>query len=92
MLPSDRRIPFDRIQKAPEFLITFEGADHMVFGGRRTLPGDLPTLQMVRASTTAFWEMTLRDDAKAKAWLNETTGLQAALGTLGIFEKKTPHH
>lgn len=89
--PSDRRIPFDRIQNAPEFLITFDGADHMVFGGRRTQPGDLPTLQMVRANTTAFWEMTLRNDAKAKAWLNETNGFKAALGTLGTFEKKTPH-
>ena len=88
--PSDRRIPFDRIQNAPEFLITFEGADHLVFGGRRTQSGDVPTLQMVKASTTAFWEMTLRDDAKARAWLNETNGFKAALGTLGTFEQKTP--
>ena len=88
--PADRRIPFDRIQNAPEFLLTFEGADHMVFGGRRTQPGDLPTLKLVKASTTAFWEMTLRNDAEAKEWLSRTNGFQAALGAQGTFEQKTP--
>ena len=88
--PADRRVPFDRIQNAPEFLITFEGADHMVFGGRRSQPGDTSTLKLVQASTTAFWEMTLRNDARAKAWMGETNGFQAALGKLGVFEQKIP--
>lgn len=89
---SERRVPFDSIQHAPQWLITFEGGDHMIFGGRSPkLPAGRGTaiIEMVLQSTTTFWDAWLRDDAAAKRWLSEG-GCQADLGKIGVLEKKQP--
>lgn len=87
----DRRVPFDSIQHAPQWLITFEGGDHMIFAGRSTtLPParQAEMKKLILESTTAFWDATLRNDSTATKWLSDGGGKEA-LGKLGVIEAKT---
>ncbi|MEN6624711.1 MAG: dienelactone hydrolase [Candidatus Sumerlaeia bacterium] len=72
-LAQDRRIPFDNMYGVDCYLLTMNGADHMVFSGRRFDPahrdGDKVYHQLILSSSIAFWEAYLRDDAIAKGWL-----------------------
>jgi predicted dienelactone hydrolase len=88
---SARRRPFDRMQHATAYLLTFTGGDHMVFSGRLATPREHDTefQAMVCAGSVAFWDAYLRDDAAAQKWL-EAGGFAAALGPLGTFEQKHP--
>ena len=91
---ADRRLPFDNIVGADQFIIVFNGGDHMIFSGRlrptsAAGQGERDALfqDLIRQSTTAFWDAYLRGDAAAKAWLAEG-GFEAALGSDGSLEKK----
>jgi predicted dienelactone hydrolase len=88
--PEDRRLPFDHINGADQFLVTFNGGDHMIFSGRgRLMAGakDAAFQSEIRMVSTAFWDAYLKDDAKAKAWLTGDA-CNTALGSDAIFEKK----
>jgi predicted dienelactone hydrolase len=73
----DRRVPFDHITKAPQYLAVFrgEGGDHMVFSGNRwrgkTMASDDAYHADILKLTTAFFDAYLRHDAQALQWLNE---------------------
>lgn len=88
---AERRLPFDHINGADQFLLTFNGGDHMVFSGR--LAGEAarekdPVFQnLVCLGSTAFWDAYLKDDGKAKEWLTGD-GFEAAVNDDGKFEKK----
>ena len=86
----DRRLPFDHIQGADQFLVTFKDGDHMIFSGRGRLVGgekDANFQSDIRMVSTAFLDAYLKDDAKAKKWLTgDDCG--AALGSDAVFEKK----
>jgi dienelactone hydrolase len=89
--PADRRIPYDHISHADQYLVTFEGGDHMVFSGR-PLGGDRAARDaefqaLIRWGTTVFWDAYLKDDAASKAWLTEG-GFAAALGKGAKLEEK----
>jgi predicted dienelactone hydrolase len=88
----DRRVPFDLITNAPEFLITFDGGDHMVFSGEtrpnRNRVFDEEIHDLIRAGTLAFWDAWLRDEPKAKAWLEQD--FSQVLGARGTIEKRLP--
>jgi len=90
--PKDRRVPFDCIANAEEFLVTFDGGDHMIFAGRG-LGGDRtkdPRFQeLIKMSSTAFWDAFLKCDATAKGWFSGG-GFEKALATDGVFEMKSP--
>ncbi len=87
----DRRVPFDSITGAPQFLVTFKDGDHMVFSGasglRRDRAKDAAMHRLILQGTTAFWDAHLRDDATAKQWLSDGP-CEQALGTRGAIEKK----
>ncbi len=86
----DRRVPFDHISSADQFLITFQDGDHMVFSGRGRMAGgekDALFQTYIRMSSTAFWDAYLRGDATAKSWLTGD-GFKIVLGADGAFEKK----
>jgi predicted dienelactone hydrolase len=88
-----RRVPYDCITGSDQYLVTFQGGDHMVFSGRaRQTPKatDAHFQQLVRMATTAFWDATLQGDPTAKAWLSGG-GLLAALGGAGSLEQKAPN-
>jgi len=85
--PEERRLPFDHSNGSDQFLITFKDGDHMIFSGRERLLAnqkDEKFHKLICASTTAFWDAYLREDAKAKAWL--LNGYKAELGENGKYE------
>jgi predicted dienelactone hydrolase len=88
--PADRRVPYDNLRKAARYLLVLDGGDHMVFSGGSRLKGgrkkDPLYLDLIRMSTTAFWDAHLKDDQKARAWL--TTDFARVLGQDGTFESK----
>jgi predicted dienelactone hydrolase len=99
---SERRIPFDHTP-APgtsgndQYLITFEGGDHMIFSGARR-PGiggggdprkDAAFHKLIRISSLAFLDAYLKQNADARAWLQSDNGFKRALASDGVFEMKT---
>jgi hypothetical protein len=67
----ERRLPFDYIHKADQYLIIFTGGDHMIFSGRgRLLGGGKDTVfqDLIRSATTAFWDAYLKDVKPAKVF------------------------
>jgi predicted dienelactone hydrolase len=85
-----RRIPFDHISGADQYLVTLIGGDHMVFSGRGRLPGgrrDELFQRHIRSVTTAFWDAYLRDDPAARRWL-AGGGCEAALKDVAALEIK----
>jgi dienelactone hydrolase len=86
-----RRVPFDHIQGADQFLVTFQDGDHMVFSGRPrgVVGGEKDELfrGLILMSSTAFWDAYLKGDAQAKTWL-AGTGFTTVLKQNGKFEKK----
>jgi pimeloyl-ACP methyl ester carboxylesterase len=86
----ERRLPFDHITAADQYLVIFNGGDHMIFSGRGRLAGgrkDSVFQDLIRPATTAFWDAYLKDVKPAKKFLTED-GLQKLLGTEGTLEKK----
>lgn len=86
---ADRRVPFDQIRGADQYLVIFKDGDHMVFAGlTRFRKSDEDRLfhELTQMSTTAFWDAYLKGDAKAREWL---AGFQAVLGPNGSFERKS---
>ncbi len=89
----DRRLAFDHINKADQYLLIFQDGDHMVFAGMKDLMGRRPKdpvfHELILKSTTAFWNAYLNGDASEKAWLADGD-FKKALGANGTFEKKIP--
>ena len=84
----DRRLPFDHITAADQYLVIFAGGDHMIFSGRgRLAKRDTRFQDLIRPATTAFWDAYLKDAKPAKAFLNDGA-LQKLLGREATLEKK----
>jgi len=88
----DRRVAFDHIRNADQYLVTFKGGDHMVYTGRKRIRGeenhrDARFQDLIRMSTVAFWDAYLQHDPAAKKWLNG--GLDRVMAADGTFEKKS---
>jgi predicted dienelactone hydrolase len=89
---SNRRIPYDSIPSgSDQYLVIFDGADHMVFSGTRwrgaPRASDTPVQNDVCRLTTAFWDAYLKGDAAARAGLQQET-LKKALTSPGTVEEK----
>jgi predicted dienelactone hydrolase len=89
--PAERRIPFDTIAKAEQYLLILEGAEHSAFddsfrGSGQRNPAHEP---LILGSSTAFLDAYLCGDAKALAWLRDG-GFVKRLGEHGTFETKLP--
>jgi dienelactone hydrolase len=85
----DRRLPYDHCRNSEQFLITFTGGDHAIFGGRERRFGgekDAEFQQLIGQSALAFWDACLRGDATAQQWLRTEFG--SVLGPRGKFEQK----
>ena len=68
----DRRVPFDHIRGADQYLVTFTGGDHMIFSGRGRLSGgskDAAFQSLILTATTVFWDAYLKGDRQDKAFL-----------------------
>jgi dienelactone hydrolase len=79
-----RRLPFDYSAGADQYLVTFYGADHLMYsGGAR----DAAFQRQIAECSTAFWDAYLKDDAPARQWLAQD-GIKNHLGSIGWVEKK----
>jgi dienelactone hydrolase len=88
--PAQRRIPYDNIHAADQYLVTFVGGDHMIFSGRGRMRGgerDAMFQDLIKVGTLAFWDAYLRGDEGAKRWL-VGGGYEAALGQDAAYEMK----
>lgn len=90
---ADRRIPFDHMFRADNYLLTLNGGDHAIFSGRRFNPRfreqEERFHELILAGSTAFWEAYLKGDELAKAWLARDE-FEQALGDSAAFEKHLP--
>jgi predicted dienelactone hydrolase len=89
-----RRVPYDCISGPDEYLVTFEGGDHMVFSGRfieRPRPNDALFQRLVMVATTAFWDAYLKGDPGAKAFL-AGGAFGRMLAGAGVLEVKPAGH
>lgn len=88
---AERRIPFERISGAAQYLVTFSGGDHFVFSGRWAEQSggenDKMFQELILSSSTAFWNAHLTDDDNALKWLRND--FVTELGANGVFEVKT---
>lgn len=88
---ADRRIPFDYIEGADQYLVIFREANHMSFSDHRRpgglAPRDRVCQRLVSRLTLAFWNAYLRDDPEARQWL-AGRGVTSVLDVLGTCEKK----
>jgi predicted dienelactone hydrolase len=91
---ADRRIPYDHMtgEVADEYLLTFNGGDHMVFSGRLSHLGsraehDHIFQKYIKEASTAFWDAYLKNNKSAKEWLADGE-FKKALGKEGTFEMK----
>ena len=69
----DRLKVFPNLKQAPAWQVVFDKATHMSFGERDLLGQPIKDPRYhkaILALTTAFWDMTLKSDSDAKAWLN----------------------
>ncbi len=67
-LPSHRRVPFESIGGAEQYLVTIAGANHSTYSddeSRRNARDH----DVIRAVTTAFLDAYARGDERAKEWL-----------------------
>ena len=89
----DRRLAFDHIDKTDQYLLIFQGGDHLVFTGMKDRLGQRPKdpvfHDLICQSSTAFWNAYLKGDESAKKWF-AGDGFEEALGNNGTFEKKIP--
>ncbi len=90
---ADRRIPFDHITGAEQYLITFEGGDHMIFSGRPRSTAasskDAVFQSLICAGSTAFWDAYLKENEEARTWLTDGA-FATTLGENGTLEVKRP--
>lgn len=84
----DRRLAFDGTRGTDKYLVIFEGADHMIFGGRRGQPreSDETITQEIQKLTTAFLDAYVKGDAANKTWLRKDA--KAYLGNTATWEIK----
>ncbi|MBA3859886.1 MAG: dienelactone hydrolase [Cyanobacteria bacterium PR.3.49] len=85
----ERRIAFDNISKSDQYLVTLNGADHGVFGGRKRLmskPDDEKFQEITQRLSTAFLDAYLKHDQKAKDWMLQSA--RAYIGGTGVYESK----
>lgn len=89
---AERRVPFDHIQASGQYLVIFQGGDHMIFAGgqrRNARKGEKDSRfrDLILQGTTAFWDAYLKGDAAAKSWLSRG-GYAGVLGADGKLEVK----
>ncbi len=87
---ADRRIPYDNIKLSDQYLVIFDGGDHMVFSGRgnqERRPIDALFQPLIRQGSTVFFESYLKDEPQSRAWL-VAGSFKAVLDKYATFEMK----
>ncbi|MDR0328562.1 MAG: hypothetical protein LBI05_09740 [Planctomycetaceae bacterium] len=85
-----RRIPFDAMDQCSRYLITLDGGDHRMYGGRvRTVKGrnDEKLQSGIVRSSTCFWLAVLRDDPHALRAM-DGYGWESLVGVKASIERR----
>jgi len=90
---AQRRIPFDAMVQNQRYLITLDGGDHRMYGGR-ILPflggrNDARFQAAIIRSSTIFWQAFLKDDPAAMQAL-DTHGWSSLVGVRASIERQSP--
>jgi predicted dienelactone hydrolase len=85
-----RQIPFRTITGADQFLVVFNGGDHMIFSGREQRAGTMTAGQQaqteaIQRESLLFWQAYLLGDARA---LEALCGLRTRLGAIASAETR----
>ncbi|MFW5864203.1 MAG: alpha/beta hydrolase family protein [bacterium] len=88
--PEQRRIPFDHMAGADQYLVIFRDGEHSIFSDERPRgkKHDPMYHRYIKAASTAFWDAYLKNEAEAKEWLTSADGFEKSLNANGTFEKK----
>jgi len=91
---AQRRIPFDAMDQCQRYLITVEGGDHRMYGGRvlSFLPAarnDEKFQSAIVRSSTYFWRAALREDPNAIQAMDRY-GWQSLVGMKASVERRQP--
>jgi len=91
---SDRHIPFLTIDRVDQYLLVFEGGNHMtftdqprMFGHDYSYPARDRHQRLVKIAATAYWDSRLKNNGAARDWLDKG-GFEKELGSEGTFEFK----
>ncbi len=87
---SQRRIPFDRIGCNDQYLLTFQGTDHMIYAGHPFLSStrnDAPFQVVISRMSTNFWNAYLKEDPNALSFLM-SQNVSGLINGLGRIERK----
>ena len=86
-----RRIPFDAMLKADRYLVTYQGADHMIYGGHfLSINGrnDKPFQDNIARISAIYWKAYLNGDTHAyNSFARDSIG---SLVNMGRIERKFP--
>ena len=89
---AQRRIPFDAMAQNQRYLITLDGGDHRMYGGRvlSFLGGrnDARFQAAIVRSSTIFWRAFLQDDPVAKQRM-DTHGWASLVGIRASIERRS---
>ena len=81
-----RRLPFEAIQRSDQYLLTLRGGNHSTFSDDESA-ANRAAHDLIRATTTLFWDAYLRDDSTARDALRNGRLMQA-IGGAGRLEMK----
>ena len=89
-----RRIPFDAMDQCQRYLITLEGGDHRIYGGRvlSFLGGrsDERFQSAIVRSSSCFWLAVLQEEPRAIQAMN-TYGWESLVGVRASIERRNVH-
>ncbi len=90
-----RMLPYQHMPVGDKYLVVYDGGVHMIFGGQNTAGRrsmavrDVAIQQDVKASTLAFWNAYLKNDAGALKWLTYARGgFRDTLASADRFDTK----
>jgi len=86
---ADRRVPFERSRGAHPYLVVLQKGTHSTFSDDERCPGALhgEHLKTIQNVSLAFLDGYLRDDPRARAWI-EGNDVMGFLGGTATLEKK----
>jgi len=81
--PADRRVPFESIPRDDQFLISIKGATHSTFSDDESA-SNRAMHDVIRASTTLFWNAYLRGDQRSLVELKTMAEHKLRVGTVTV--------
>ena len=89
--PENRLLPFKNINATNQFLLVFDGGDHMLFSGQRRKgdgANDALYHSLILRASVAFWSAFLKGDKDAMNYLKSDSGLKKDLAASAAYEVK----